>query len=172
MAKEQYRDIELVDGRVVRLYHPPYMRIQEDVRKRLPEPQPPVVTETTKAGKEVSITLKADPAYVAEYAAWEEEFDQQVDQMGSLFMFKDVVVPDDWDVEAEVGAEMRYFNPDWAPREGPIGRKLDYIQWTILAHGADVRLVTRTLAEMSGVDLEEVNANEASFPGQVEEPTA
>jgi len=172
MAKELYRDIELIDGRTVRLYRPPYMRIQENVRKRLPEPQPPVVTETTKAGKDITMTLKNDPDYLAAHEAWDRQFDEEVDKMGSLFMFKDEEVPEDWDVEAEVGAEMRYFDPDWAPREGPIGRKLDYIQWSILEIGDNVGLVTRTLAEMSGIDLREVAANEASFPDQVEEPPA
>jgi len=174
MAKELYRDIELIDGRTVRLYRPPYMRIQENVGKRLPpEPQPPIIVETTKAGKRIPGPPQLDdPDYLAAHEAWDRQFDEEVDKMGSLFMFKDVEVPEDWDVEAEVGAEMRYFDPDWAPREGPIGRKLDYIQWSILEIGDNVGLVTRTLAEMSGIDLREVAANEASFPDQVEEPPA
>lgn len=162
------REVELIDGRTVRVYLPPYTRIHESVRKRLPEPQPPVVTERTAAGKEINMVIKDDPQYLQKHVQWDEAYIEQVDMMSSLFMFKDVQVPEEWDVGVEVGAEMSYFEPDWKPREGEMGRKLDYIQWNILADTMNAQRVTQAVAEMSGIDLNEVSANEATFRSDVE----
>ena len=164
----QYRDVELTDGRTERVYRPPYSRIHANVRKRLPEPMPPVITATNVTGREISgPPLVDDPTYRAEHALWEELRNEEVDKMGSLFMFKDLKVPADWDVEAVAGAEMRYFDPDWAPREGVIGRKLDYIQWDILADDENAMRVIDKVKEMVGIDLQEVDANVASFQSEV-----
>jgi hypothetical protein len=150
------------------MYLPPSRRIIATVEKQNPKPQPPIVTETTKAGKEISMRIDDDPVYLAALREWEEFTAERIDQMGSLFMFKDLEVPDDWDVEAAVGAEVRYFDPTWSPREGEMGRKLDYIEWSILGDVANSRKVVNAVAEMSGIDLEEVAANAASFRGEVE----
>ena len=164
----QYRDVELNDGRTVRVYRPPYSRIHANVAKRFPEPLPPVITATNVTGREIpGPPLVDDPTYREEHARWEETRNEAVDQMGSLFMFKDLEVPDGWDVEAVAGAEMRYFDPDWAPREGVIGRKLDYIQWDILADDENAMRVIRAVGEMTGIDVQEVEANLASFRSEV-----
>lgn len=164
----QYRDIELVDGRMVRVYLPPTRQIIANIERRHPRPQAPVVTERTATGKEISMRIDDDPAYLAEVERWESTTAEEIDQMGSLFMFKDEQVPDDWDVEAAVGEEVRYFDPEWKPREGPVGRKLDYIQWDILGDIVNSQRVTQAIAAMSGIDLGEVAANEASFRGSLE----
>lgn len=165
----QYKDVELANGRTVRVYRPPTRRIIALVEKQHPRPQVPIITETTKAGKEISMRIDDDPVYLAAVREWEEFTAERIDQMGSLFMFKDEEVPEDWDVEAEIGAEVRFFDPTWEPREGAVGRKLDYIEWNILGDIVNSQKVTNALAELSGIDLEEVAANEASFRGQVEE---
>jgi hypothetical protein len=167
----QYRDTEFTDGRTVRVHLPPTRRIIAIVEKQNPRPQPPVITEKTATGREISMRIDDDPIYLAALAEWEEFITEEIDRMGSLFMFKDEEVPDGWDVEAEVGAEVRYFDPTWAPREGAVGRKLDYIEWDLLADVENSRRVTSKIAEMSGIDLEEVTANEASFRDQMEEST-
>ena len=113
-----------------------------------------------------------DPAYLAELAAWNQLVNEKTDEYGSLFMFKDLEVPDGWDVEEAVGAEVRYLDPDWAPREGAMGRKLDYIQWDVLGDVMNAARVTTALRELSGIDLEEVEGNEASFRDNVEGPTS
>lgn len=163
-----YKDVELTDGRTVRVYRPPTRRIIDIVEKQHPRPQPPTVTETTGPGKEIVMRIDDDPAYLAELEQWDELVREKTDEMGSLFMFKDVTPPDDWNLETEVGDEVRYFDPDWEPREGRIGRKLDYIQWNILGDVVDGMNVFDALREMSGIDLEGVASNEASFRGQVE----
>lgn len=167
----QFKDVELVDGRTVRVYRPPYTRIHANVRRRFPEPQPPVVTEKTATGREMSMAILDDPDYLAAHAAWNEQYNEEVDRMRALFVLKDVEVPDGWSAEETVGEEMRFFDPDWKPNEGPMGRKLDYIMWEIMGDGVDANRITDAEAELSGIDLEEVRANEASFPDQVEEQT-
>jgi len=143
------------------------------VQKRVgPEPQPPVVTETTKAGTKASITLHNDPDYLAEHDRWEDEINTQTMILEPLFMFRDLEIPEGWDVEAEFGAEARFVDPDWKPHEGEVGRKYDYIDWVIMGDSRDAQLIWNTQAELAGIDTQEVAANEASFPDQVEEPTA
>jgi len=60
----------------------------------------------------------------------------------------------------------------WKPREGKVGRKLDYIQWTIMADVVNSMRVTDALRELAGIDMEEVARNLDSFPGEVEGETA
>ena len=163
-----HKDVELTDGRVVRVYSPPHVRISGILEKRHPRPQPLVVKETTKAGKEIVMTIDDDPEYLAKLNEWNRVRNEEADELGSLFMFKDEVPPDDWDVEAEVGDEVRYFDPDWQPREGKVGRKLDYIQWTIMDDLVNSKNVTQALRELAGIDLEEVERNIDSFRGPVE----
>jgi len=167
-----YKDVELTDGRVERVYSPPHVRIGAILDKRYPRPQPPVVEETTKAGKKIVMTIDDDPEYLAKLNEWNRVRNEEADELGSLFMFKDEEPPDDWDVEAEVGDEVRYFDPDWKPREGKVGRKLDYIQWTIMADVVNSMRVTDALRELAGIDMEEVARNLDSFPGEVEGETA
>ena len=164
----QYKDVELTDGRSVRVYRPPSRRIIAMVEKQHPRPTAPIVTEKNATGREVSMVISDDPAYLAELAEWEVFTAEKIDQMGSLFMFKDEVVPEDWDIEAKIGAEVRFFDPEWSPREGAMGRKLDYIEWDILGDVVNSQRVTNALADLSGIDLEEVAANEASFRDQME----
>jgi hypothetical protein len=106
-----YKDVELTDGRVVRVYRPPYTRIHANVRRRFPEPQVPVVTETNVTGREISMPIPDDPDYLAAHAEWTERYNDEVDRMRALFLLKDVEVPDGWNAEAAVGEEMRFFDP-------------------------------------------------------------
>ena len=167
-----YKDVTLGDGRVVRVYRPPTRRIIGIVEKQHPRPQPPVVTETTKAGKEISMAIDDDPAYLQKLDEWNRLVNEKTDEMGALFMLKDVVVPDDWDVMVEVGEKILIFDPDWKPHDGPMGRKLDYIQWDILGDLMNSAKITDALRELSGIDLEEVESNEASFRGDMEGPAS
>ena len=163
-----YKDVELTDGRVVRVYSPPTVRIGGILDKRYPRPQAPVVKETTKGNKEIVMTIDDDPAYLEALNEWNRVRNEEADELGSLFMFKDVEVPEDWDIEAEVGEKVCYFDPHWKPREGRVGRKLDYIQWTIMADVVNHARVYNALRELAGIDMEEVARNLESFPGEVE----
>ena len=167
----QYKDIELTGSRKVRVYIPPTHRIIAMVEKKYPKPQVPIVTDTTVTGKEISMPVPHDPAYQAELAEWEALTADEIDRRSSLFIFKDLEVPDDWDVEAEIGEIVRLDEPDWKPTPGILGRKRDYIQWELLNSSQDALLVQQAIAEMSGINLEEVQANEASFRVEVEGET-
>jgi hypothetical protein len=167
-----YRDITLSDGRGVRVYAPPTIKIAEMVARKLPLPGVPVVEETTKAGKTIRMTIDDDPAYLAEVERVEALRNQETGVLSSLFTFRDEQPPEGFDAEAELGELVRYIDADWQPRPGPSGRKLDWIEWVLLANAADAILVQNTIAEMMGISLEVVEQVEATFPGPVEEPAA
>ena len=167
-----YKDVELLDGRTVRVYRSPTRRIVEIAEKQLPRPQAPMVKETLATGKEVTMRIEDDPQYLADLAAWEKLINEKVDEVGALFVLKDELPPEDWDVTAAVGEEVLYFDPDWKPREGKIGRRLDYLEWVILGHSVDAMRILNAQRELSGIDLEGVAANEASFRGEVEGETS
>jgi hypothetical protein len=59
-------------------------------------------------------------------------------------------------------------DPDWKPRTGKSGRKLDYIEWDLLGNPADAILVQEIRAQMMGIDMGAVDSIEASFRGKVE----
>ena len=167
-----YKDVELTDGRTVRVYRPPTRRIMEIVSKKYPEPLPEWVKEEGVTGKEFATRLDNDPAYLAAHEAWTNLVNEEVDKRGSLFMFKDENPPDDWDVMAAVGENVLFFDPDWKPSEGKIGRKFDYIQWSILGDIVNSMRILDAQRELSGIELEEVAANEASFRPEVEGETS
>lgn len=164
----EYKEVTLLDGQVVKVYRPPSQRLISLAEKKFPKPQVPVVSETTKSGKNITMRIDDDPEYLQALERWNEQVNEEVDRMGSLFMFKGLQVPEGWNIEAEIGAEMHYLDPDWKPREGEIGRKLDYIEWVILGDVMNKLHVTEAMRELSGIPLEEVAANEASFPSEVQ----
>jgi len=168
MAK--YKDITLSDGTEVRVHIPPTQQIMAMVERAYPKPQVPVITETNVTGREISMPFPNNPDYLVALAEWEAVTNDEINRRSALFIFKDLKVPDDWDVET-IGEIIRLDEPDWQPTPGELGRKRDYIQWELLNNSQDALLVQRTLAEMSGIDLSEVQANEASFRREVEGET-
>lgn len=158
-----YKEVEFDGIGTVRVYAPPTRRILSILEKKHPRPAVPIARETTATGKEIEMRIEDDPAYLAKVIEWEELINEEADRMGSLFMFKDLTVPEGWSAEEEVGAEVHFFDPDWKPEEGDVGRKLDYIQWVVLGPLKNQVRLTDALRELSGIDLDEVNANEATF---------
>jgi len=163
-----FQDVTLVNGDVVRVYRPPTSRLLAEVEKLHPRPQPPVKTETTKSGREIVMRIEDDPDYLKSLVQWEQEIRYRVDEMASLWTFKDERPPDDWSVEDEVGDEMRYFNPDWRAREGKVGKKLDWIEWHINGDPVDALHIQQALNELMNIDMEEVAQVEESFRDSVE----
>jgi hypothetical protein len=162
----------------VRIYVPPQAlrKLVEKAIPKPPEPEPPVRTDANVVGKEISMVIWDDPAYLKAHERWEEveipewnaRVAEETDRRGSLFMFKDLQVPEDWDIEAEVGEIIRMDDPDWEPTPGELGRKRDYIQWELLVDPEDALLVQTTLLELAGMSPEGVDAFLASFRNQVE----
>jgi len=170
----EFQEVELTNGETVRVYRSPTQRILAMVEAKDPEPVVPIVTETNVTGRSISMSVPTDPDYVQALKEWNERKpgrDDEIEQLEALFMLKDLKVPENWDIEVEVGEEARFFDPDWAPREGAMGRKLDYIQWVILGDSVNAYRIQNARAELSGIDMQEVQAVTASFRDQVEGST-
>lgn len=170
------------NGMEVRIYVPP-RALRALVEKAIPkptEPEPPVRTDKNVVGKEISMVILDDPAYLAAHERWEKvdvprweaEVAEETDRRGTLFMFKDLDVPEGWDIEAEIGEIIRMDEPDWKPTPGELGRKRDYIQWELLVDPADTLLVQTTLLELAGVSEEGIKSFLDSFRNQVEGTTS
>jgi len=106
--------------------------------------------------------------YLTKVAKVEELRDKKGTEMMWLFTLRDIKPPDGWNILADLGDEILYYAPDWEVREGKVGKKLDYIEWVVLADGANVKIVNAAINELAGISEEEVKQNEKSFPGEVE----
>lgn len=170
---ENYRDVELTIGKT-RVYSPPLTKIDsfldKDPETKLPEPE--IIEEEMKSGKTVIVIKDDDPEYLRKRAAVEALREEKGREMTWLFVLRDVKPPEGWDMEAEMGEGIRYYDPEWQPREGKVAKKLDYIEWVVLVDGANVRAINEALNELAGISKEVVEQIEKSFPGSVEGETA
>jgi hypothetical protein len=170
----QYKDVELTNGMTVRVHRSPTQRVLAMVEAKDPKPTVPIYTEINVTGREVSMPIPDDPAYLKALNEWnarQQQREDEINMLEALYEFPDLEVPEDWDVDKEVGEVARFYDPDWTPRTGKMGRKLDYIQWHILGDSMDAYSVQAARAELSGIDIAEVNAITASFRDQVEGET-
>ena len=165
-----YRDVELTTGESVRVHSPPIGKIDvlldRDPELKLPEPE--VIEEELKSGKTVVMVKDDDPEYLKERRRVEALREEKGREMMWLFTLRDVSPPKDWDITEDLGDEIAFYDPGWKPREGKVGKKLDYIEWVILSDGANVTAINSALNELAGVSLEVASQVEDSFPGQVE----
>jgi hypothetical protein len=164
----QYRDVELTDGRTVRVYPPPTIKIEAILARKYPDVQAPVVTERTKSGTEISMEITTDPEYLRKKAEVEANRDAEREELNWLFVLRGEEPPSDWDIERDQGEIIRYSDPDWKPRKGKVGKKLDYIEWDILADVGNASRITDSLRDMAGIDQEVVAQVTETFPDQVE----
>lgn len=65
-------------------------------------------------------------------------------------------------------SELAYIAPDWKPRKGDQGRKLDYIEWELLRAPGDQQKVIAAINVLAIVPEEAVDAIEDTFQGDVE----
>jgi hypothetical protein len=140
------------------------------VNKQYPDPKPPVRTSDGVAGP-VSMVVEDDPEYLMEKERIELLRGERLNELSFLWALKDVVVPEGFDVADELGELIRLGDPDWQPRTGDVGRKLDYIEWVLLANYVDQRKVQGALAELQGIDLGASKSIEDSFRSDVEGET-
>lgn len=158
--------ITLSTGETIELRHiPPGLR--DIINLRLPLPDVPIVETETAAGSILRMAIEDDPDYLAECAVVGERRNKAWHEGYVLTALKNLKVPDDFDMEAEWGDELRYFDPDWEPRQGKMGRKLDYIEFSLSS--GDLNIVSDTINEMMGIDTEVIDAIEDSFRGDVQE---
>lgn len=163
--------ITLANGDELEVFSPP-LNAWDLVKKRYPEPEPPEVEEKVASGSTVTIQIVDDPNYLIEkerIAQLQNDLYQEVCALGAL---RRVVVPDGFDAGAEFGEVLQYADPDWQPREGPGGRKLDYIDYVLLTNTKDVMAVQIAMSELMGIDSKEVDSIQESFRDSLEGATA
>ena len=171
----QYKDAVLLSIGEVRVYRPPTMKINRMVSAKYKYPPQPTTTLEMYRGKgqpkeSETILLVEGP----EFDAWREECDAidqarytEINDNNYLYALKDVVVPDDFDAEADFGKFARRIDKAWKPREGEDGRVLDYLEWVVLGVGDDTVTVGDAMDELLGISQEVVDDVKESFPGDV-----
>jgi len=154
--------VTLSNGIEVNLRTPATWKAWGMAECRYPEVQPPVTTSTTVTGQEISMSIDDDPGYLLAVKEREKKVNSTASELIMLLALKDVKVPDGWtpDVYAD---EFMYVNPDWKPREGAVGVKLDYIEYELLAAPKDFALVQSFINESTDVDQDEVDSIVKSF---------
>lgn len=162
-----YKDVVLTTGKTVRVYAPPVIRIYNMLNDKYPMPQKRIVTEKTATGREISMVIEDDPEYEIAVNERDDNIDSESQELNTLFALKDEAVPDDFSMDGYQDI-LSYSNPDYKPREGANGRKLDYIEWELLGNPADSSRVQTAINDLISVDMEAVDAVEKSFPGEVE----
>lgn len=159
--------ITLANGDELEIFSPP-LNAWDLTKKRYPEPEPPIMETETASGGTLQMAMVDDPGYLAEkerVAQLQNDLYQEVCTLGAL---RRIDIPDDFDAEEEFGETMRYADPDWQPREGSSGRKLDYIDYVLLTNTKDIMAVQTAMSELMGIDPGEVDAIQASFRDSVE----
>jgi hypothetical protein len=158
----KYKDVELTSGRTVRVYTPPINKTYAMARKKH-RVEKVIVTETTKRGKTISMSIDDDPEYLAKLAIQEELIEDETEELNLLFALKDEKVPDDFNI-AEYSEILLYADPEWKARKSAMGRKLDWIEWDLLFAPADRLRVQVTINELLGTDMEVADITKESFP--------
>jgi len=178
----EYKEVELLSIGKTRVYLPPNTKIATMLRKKYEGryPSQPVkqIRKAVPKGQpaEYESILQMDGP---EFEAWKGEKERidnerwdEANALNFLFSLRDVETPADFDAEAQFGDEARFIDPDWEPRAGKLGVKLDYIEWVVLANSHDQNVVSDAMNQLLGLDQEVVDDVKASFPDTVEGPDA
>jgi len=163
----RFKEVELSSIGITRVYVPPTIRVSQIVERSHPLPEPPVVTEKAAAGKTITMVILDDPEYLRWKAEVQRERNQLRDELHVLFCLRDVAVPEGWEIDAEMRELILLGDPQWQPRSGANGRKLDYIEWLVLYDPADESKYITAVTELMGISQEDVALVEASFRDQV-----
>ena len=146
-------------------------KLGDILRKQYPDPPIPIKEDTehpTATGEPVFYEDPKDPKYLLETARVKAQRNLKWGEGQLLFGLPNIRVPEDWEPPTD---DIQYFDPDWQPRPGEKGRKIDYIEWELLKNPKDMGLFFTTIYELAGLEgeLEEAaGAVEDSFPGDLE----
>lgn len=110
------------------------------------------------------MVIEDDPEYKEALKRYDIDFGAWVREATLLFALKDEPVPSGFDVE-EYREVVSFIDPEWEPRKGAAGRKLDYIEFVLLASPADELAVQTAINEAISIDDREVAKIAESFPG-------
>lgn len=177
-----YKEVKLFSIGKARVYLPPNTKIATMLRKKYAKRYPLQPSEQMKlagpkgqSAQYETILIASGPAYDAwraECDAIDEERFEEANGLNFLFSLKDVEVPDDFDVDVQFGDEARFIDPEWQPRPDTLGRKLDYIEWVVLANSHDQAVVSAAMNQLLGLDQEVVDDVIDTFPDNVERTAA
>lgn len=160
--------VTLSTGETIELCHiPPGLR--DVINKRYPMPDVPIIEVKTATGETQKVAIEDDPEYLAKCTRVEGQRNQAWNEGYTIASLKNVIVPNDFDMEAEWGEELRYLDPDWQPREGKIGQKLDYIEFALCANINDMNAISDKINKMMGIDTEVIESIEDSFRSDIQE---
>ena len=162
----EFAEVKLASGKTVKVYSPPSIQLNQLVTKKYPDPQPPIRESATVGGGTIKMSIDNDPEYLLEKERIEGLRQEEMGDLTMLFALKDEVVPEGFTMDA-VSEIVTLSNPEWKPREGKTGRKLDYLEWALLANTGDQIKISEALAELSGIDMDAVRANEDAFRDKV-----
>jgi hypothetical protein len=162
----EFIEIKLSNDKVIKVYSPPSIQLNQIVMRKYPDPVAPVRESPTVGGGTARMSIDNDPDYLREKERVEELRAEERGSLTTLFALKDEVVPDDFTMDA-IGEIVTLSTPDWKPREGKVGRKLDYFEWVLLANMGDQIKFQEALAELSGINMDAVRANEDAFRDKV-----
>lgn len=170
-GKKQHRSgkkIKLSTGVTVFVATVP-QKLADILNTKYPDPKVPIVEDTahpTATGEPVMVEDRNDPQYRRELAETQRKRWAAWAEGQLLFGLPDVVVPEGWEPPTD---DIQYLDPDWEPKGGERGRKLDYLEWGLLSDPADWALFFATINELAGVSEEATDAVEETFPSDVEE---
>lgn len=159
------KEVTLSSGAVVKVVPVP-QKVYDLIRMRYPDPSVPIGKDSrTATGEVMQFETPDDPDYLRELTAAERSRQLAWAEAMLLFGLPDVEIPDGWEPP---GDDIQYIDPDWTPREGARGRKLDYIEWELLRTAGDHQKVVVALNELSMISEEAADAIEDSFQGDLE----
>ena len=141
-------------------------KVYDVIRMKHPDPPVPILgSDKTATGEVLKYENRKDPDW--QQAMRDAEQARRIAWAEAMFLFglPDVEAPDNW---APPVAELAYIAPEWKPREGDQGRKLDWIEWELLRTPGDHTLVIDAINDLAMIPDEAVDAVEDTFPGDVE----
>jgi hypothetical protein len=160
------KEVKLSTGVTVTV-HPVPQKVYDVIRMKHPDPPVPVLEDDrTATGEPMLYQAPNDPTYLEQKARAERARQTAWAEASLLFGLPEVEVPDGWQPPA---AELEYLTGgEWKPRQGETGRKLDYIEWDLLAVVGDYQRVQAAINQLAMVSEEATDAVEATFRGDLE----
>jgi hypothetical protein len=160
------KEVKLSTGVTVTV-HPVPQKVYDVIRMQHPDPPVPVLEDDrTATGEPMRYENRDDPAYRETLREAEQARQTAWAEASLLFGLPDVEVPDGWEPPAE---ELGYLTDgQWKPRRGETGRKLDYVEWDLLAVVGDYQRVQAAINQLAMVSEEAADAIEATFRGDLE----
>jgi len=160
------KEVKLSTGIVVTV-HPVPQKIYDVIRMKHPDPPVPVLEDDrTATGEPMRYENRDDPDYKEALRQAEQARQRAWAEASLLIALPKVEVPDDWEPPA---VELEYITDgQWEPRQWEGGRKLDYIEWGLLAVVADYQKVQAAISQLAMVPEEATDAIEGTFRGDLE----